>query len=231
MVKCPLCGVENPEGSRFCGSCGEPLKGIGKDSMKFQISELRKNLKPEGRTRCTFCHKVANIYFGRCGYCGELIGSATGDIGTSTSLEAKVDEIVASTLESMEAEGIDLVDIREDLITALRQRAEELIKSRLKSVGNEIKDENIERIAEDVGNIIANEATTITSSKEIKPSVAISQKDIDIRKRLDMHKECFICLGTIGPNDPQVVCTCGMYYHRTCANDVGYCPNCGKRFT
>ena len=230
MVKCSLCGRDNPEGSRFCASCGEPLKNAEENATKTQISELRKNLKPEGRGKCLFCHKVTEIYFGRCGYCGELMDTVTEGVDTGISLDAKVDEIVAATLQSIEGEGVDIEAIRDDLISALRQRAEELIKSKVKDIEGEIKSNNIESIAEDVGNIIASEAVAMASTHEEKVSVATPHGEIEAR-RLDKQKECFICLGTIGPKDPFVVCECGMYYHRTCANYVGYCPNCGKRFT
>ena len=41
-------------------------------------------------------------------------------------------------------------------------------------------------------------------------------------------KRCFICLGKIKQGSPFVMCSCGAIFHRSCAERVGKCPNCGK---
>jgi NMD protein affecting ribosome stability and mRNA decay len=38
MAACPACGIENPEGSRFCNACGEPF------AESAPVAEVRKTV-------------------------------------------------------------------------------------------------------------------------------------------------------------------------------------------
>ncbi|TMK29793.1 MAG: hypothetical protein E6G61_08700, partial [Actinobacteria bacterium] len=58
VVKCPECGFDNPEGFRFCGSCGASF----------------------GQT-CPFCGADVPQGFRFCGSCGRAIDTAVAQPG------------------------------------------------------------------------------------------------------------------------------------------------------
>jgi predicted nucleic acid-binding Zn-ribbon protein len=43
-------------------------------------------------------------------------------------------------------------------------------------------------------------------------------------------EKCGICLGAIKTGLLAVKCTCGKFYHDTCAERVGECPSCENKF-
>jgi len=42
-IKCPLCGLENEEGSKFCKNCNEPLFKSEIDNRQ-KVTEFQKNV-------------------------------------------------------------------------------------------------------------------------------------------------------------------------------------------
>ena len=43
------------------------------------------------------------------------------------------------------------------------------------------------------------------------------------------EKRCFVCLGKFKPNSKIVECECGALFHKSCAERVKTCPNCGRK--
>ena len=50
------------------------------------------------------------------------------------------------------------------------------------------------------------------------------------RTHADKMSNCSICRGMIKPGLAMVKCTCGKHYHERCADRVGECVSCGKKF-
>ena len=43
------------------------------------------------------------------------------------------------------------------------------------------------------------------------------------------EKKCFVCLGKFKPNSKIIKCECGALFHKSCAERVKTCPNCGRK--
>ena len=54
-MKCPSCGVENPEGQRFCGECGASMSEPPLRRAGVLICPNCGFANPEGRRYCTDC--------------------------------------------------------------------------------------------------------------------------------------------------------------------------------
>lgn len=159
--------------------------------------------------------------------------NVAGDV-SGVEMEHIVSELVESALNKMVDEGRDIRDVKDSIVRDLRVRAEELVKARM---GTGKGDGSLAAATADVGPLIEQEAREMVPQSMPQGAGAnTSRTTVHIgmakgeSRRLDKQKECFICLGTIGPNDAFLTCECGMSYHSTCAADVGYCPNCGKKF-
>lgn len=264
-LKCPLCQRENPDGSRFCASCGEPLPVPAEEEVNYKGVEL----KSEGKVKCGFCGSTADVYLGRCSYCGEPVPEDGQGLSPATKadnmerelkdkLHTTIDAIVGDTAHRLNAndQGKTESDIREVLMA----KAEELIKAKVENGENDVN-----KLGREITVDIAKQAQGMASPEQgggeqaaggeqgqapphrtqqeqqaaartqAAPSAPKKTETLHIgegaTKSLDQQKECFICLGNIGPNDEFVKCDCNTYYHRECAKDVGKCPSCGKEFS
>jgi hypothetical protein len=54
-MKCPNCGVENPEGQKFCGDCGGSLDGPSQTRLGLVKCPNCGFDNPEGRRFCADC--------------------------------------------------------------------------------------------------------------------------------------------------------------------------------
>ncbi len=264
-IKCPLCQRENPDGSRFCASCGEPLPIPEEEEVDYKGVELRS----EGRVKCGFCGNTADVYLGRCSYCGEPVPEGAEELSPATradnverelmeKLHTTIDAIVGDTAGRLNTHG--QAGMESDIRGVLMEKAEELIKAKVREGGedvNKLGREITVDIAKQAQGMVTpeggrEERAAVTEAAQTpapsrpqqeqqasggtarSPSTPKKTETLHIgegaTKSLDQQKECFICLGNIGPNDEYVKCDCNTYYHRECAKDVGKCPSCGKEF-
>jgi len=54
-----------------------------------------------------------------------------------------------------------------------------------------------------------------------------SNKKVKVEPEEEVHR-CFVCFGKIKPGSPFIKCDCGAVFHKSCAERVKKCPNCGK---
>ena len=64
-MKCNSCGQENPEGSKFCNMCGQPLMMVQPSVLSY-IQPVQQSVE----RHCVACGRTIDSNVNVCPYCG-----------------------------------------------------------------------------------------------------------------------------------------------------------------
>jgi len=78
-----------------------------------------------------------------------------------------------------------------------------------------------------VAGVVALSIVLVFLIRRKKTEAVHDGKKMQVKPEEEIHR-CFICLGKIKPGSPFVTCECGAIFHKSCAERVKECPNCGK---